>query len=132
MPINIQQAVIPYLAYADAAKAIAFLCDAFGFEERFRYPMPDGTVGHAELVLGPSSLMLATASESFGFASPRDLPLLHAQVYCRVPDVDAHFARARDAGATIVAEPSDQHGSRMYRALDPEGHRWIFAAEEPP
>jgi uncharacterized glyoxalase superfamily protein PhnB len=125
-------AVIPYLAYADAPKAIRFLCDAFGFEERFRYPMPDGTIGHAELALGPCSLMLASAHESFGLSSPEDLPLLHSQIYCRVPDADAHFARARDAGATIVAEPSDDHGSRMYRALDPEGHRWIFATEAPP
>lgn len=125
-------AVIPYLAYADATKAIDFLCRAFGFEERFRYPMPDGSIGHAELALGASRLMLATASESFGLASPRDLPLLHAQIYCRIHDADAHFARARDAGATIVEEPSNQHGARMYRALDPEGHRWIFATEEAP
>jgi PhnB protein len=123
-------AVIPYLAYADATKAIDFLCRAFGFEERFRYPMPDGSIGHAELGLGASRLMLATASESFGLASPRDLPLLHAQIYCRIDDADAHFARARDAGATIVEEPSNQHGARIYRALDPEGHRWIFAAEK--
>jgi uncharacterized glyoxalase superfamily protein PhnB len=122
--------IIPYLAYEDAPKAIDFLCKAFGFEERSRYPMPNGRLGHAELALGDRKLMLASASEAFGFVSPCELRALHAQVYCRVPDPDAHFARARDAGATIVAEPSDEHGSRMYRALDLEGHRWIFARED--
>jgi uncharacterized glyoxalase superfamily protein PhnB len=61
--------------------------------------------------------------------SPRDLPARHGQIYCLVDDVDAHYRRARAAGATIASEPEDQpHGSRIYRALDPEGHRWIFAA----
>jgi uncharacterized glyoxalase superfamily protein PhnB len=124
--------LIPYLAYADAHRAIDFLCRAFGFEERFRYPMPDGRIGHAELVLGGASLMLASVYGTFGFASPRDLPALHGQVYCRVQDVDAHYARARDEGATIVLPPVNDHGARMYRALDLEGHRWIFACEDAP
>jgi uncharacterized glyoxalase superfamily protein PhnB len=120
----------PYLVYADAPKAIDFLCRAFGFKERMRYPMPDGRIGHAELTYEEGVLMLASAWEGFGLASPRDLPALSAQVHCRVDDVAAHFARARDAGATIVAEPSFEHGSAMYRALDLEGHRWIFAEAE--
>ena len=119
----------PYLAYADAVKAIDFLCRAFGFEERMRYPMPDGTIGHAELTYEGGVLMLASASPRFGFVSPRDLPASHAQLHCRVDDVASHFARARDAGATIVAEPSFEHGAHMYRALDLEGHRWIFSEE---
>jgi uncharacterized glyoxalase superfamily protein PhnB len=120
----------PYLAYADAPKAIDFLRRAFGFEERMRYPMPDGSIGHAELTYGDSVLMLASASKGFGFTSPRDLPSVHAQTHCRVDDVAAHCARAREAGATIVAEPVFDHGVHMYRALDLEGHRWIFAEEE--
>jgi uncharacterized glyoxalase superfamily protein PhnB len=116
------------LPYADAAAAIAFLCRAFGFEERFRYEMPDGRVGHAELALGDDVVMVANVWREGGLASPLELPALHAQIYCRVDDVDAHFARARAAGATLVGAPEDQeHGSRSYRALDPEGHRWIFA-----
>ena len=63
-----------------------------------------------------------------GFASPADLPAVPSQIFCYVDDVDAHHERARAAGATIAAEPKDEpHGDRMYRAVDPEGHRWMFA-----
>jgi len=121
------QRIVPYLAYSDASAAIAFLTKAFGFEERARYPMPDGRIGHAEVGYQGDVVMLADFSEPFG-TSPLNLPNVHGQVYCRVDDVDAHFERARAAGATIVAEPAEQHGERLYRAMDPEGHRWIFAA----
>jgi PhnB protein len=122
------QRIVPYLAYADAPAAIDFLCRAFGFVERLRVPMPDGRVGHAELAAGDCTVMLASVYEEMGFASPLALPATHTQVMCWVDDVDAHHERARAAGATIVAEPSDQpYGDRTYRALDPEGHRWIFA-----
>jgi len=120
------QRIIPYLSYADAPAAIGFLCKAFGFEERFRYPMPDGRIGHAELGYQDNVVMLASAYEGFG-ESPLRLPAVHAQVYCFVDDVDAHFARARESGATVVGEPKNEHGTRFYRAVDPEGHRWIFA-----
>jgi PhnB protein len=121
--------IIPYLAYQDAPAAIEFLGKAFGFEEVFRYAMPDGRIGHAELVLeGGPSLYLASVYSEMGFASPKDLAGTHCQIHCQVADVDAHYARAVSAGATIVAEPEDQfYGDRMYRALDPEGHRWMFA-----
>jgi uncharacterized glyoxalase superfamily protein PhnB len=122
-----RQTVFPYLAYADAPAAIDFLREAFGFEERFRHPLPDGRVGHAEVALEGGVLYLASVWREMGFASPRDLDGVHAQVYWVVADVDAHFERARGAGAVIAAEPVEEHGSRMYRALDTEGHRWIFA-----
>jgi len=123
----IEQRIIPYLAYADAPAAIDFLCRAFGFEERFRFPMPDGSIGHAEITYEGRVVMLASAYAELGFASPRDLPGVHAQIYMQVENVDAHYQRAREAGATIAAAPRNQHGQRMYRALDLEGHRWIFA-----
>jgi uncharacterized glyoxalase superfamily protein PhnB len=127
-PPDGQQRIIPYLAYRDAPAALDFLTRAFGFEERFRYPMPDGTIGHAELSYRGSVLMLATAWDAGGMASPRELPAVHGQVFCWVDDVDAHHARARAAGATILGAPQDQpYGDRSYRALDPEGHRWIFS-----
>jgi uncharacterized glyoxalase superfamily protein PhnB len=117
------------LAYADAAAAIEFLTRAFGFEVRFRMDLPDGSVGHAELGLGDGVVMLASEWPAGGVVSPLQLPALHAQVYVRVEDVDAHFARARAEGATIAAEPADQeYGERSYRAIDPEGQRWIFGA----
>ena len=121
------QRIIPYITYADAPAAIEFLCKAFGFEERFRLPMPDGRVGHAELGYRDSVVMLSSVYEEMGLASPRDLPAHHAQIMCYVDDVDAHHARATGAGA-VVTDPEDQpYGDRSYRAVDPEGHRWIFS-----
>ncbi len=125
-----EQRIVPYLAYADAPAAIEFLCGAFGFEERFRFPMPDGSIGHAEIVYEGNVVMLASAGEEgeeMGFRSPKDLSGVHSQVYCRVNDVDAHYERAKTAGATIATAPKDQHGQRAYRAMDAEGHRWIFS-----
>ncbi len=123
-----RQRIVPMLQYADARAAIAFLCDAFGFEERFRMEMPDGGIGHAEVALGDNVVMLADVWAAAGGASPLDLPAWCSQLHCKVDDVDAHFARAREAGATLIGAPEDQeHGSRSYRALDLEGHRWIFA-----
>jgi uncharacterized glyoxalase superfamily protein PhnB len=121
------QRIFPYLGYADAPAAIEFLCRAFGFEEQMRYPMPDGRIGHAQVELEGHVIMLASAYEEMGFISPKTLPGVHAQVYVQVDDVDAHYQRAKAAGATIATEPAEQHGQRMYRAMDPEGHRWIFA-----
>jgi uncharacterized glyoxalase superfamily protein PhnB len=122
------QRIIPYLSYDDAPAAIDFLCRAFGFTERFRYPMDDGRIGHAELECDGNLVFLASAYPSLGFISPRELPGVHCQLHCRVDDVDAHHDRARGAGATIATAPADTpHGDRSYRAVDPEGHRWIFA-----
>jgi PhnB protein len=123
------QRIIPMLSYSDAPAAIEFLCTAFGFTERFRMPMPDGTVGHAELALCDNIVMLATAWTAAGMKSPRDLGGVHGQLHCTVADVDAHYAHAVSAGAIIIGEPQDQpYGERTYRAVDPEGHRWIFAS----
>jgi uncharacterized glyoxalase superfamily protein PhnB len=124
------QRFIPYLVYADAPAAIDFLCRAFGFVERARHRMPDGKIGHAELGLDDQRLMLASVYPGFG-DTPLHLPTVHSFVYCLVDDIDAHFARARDAGATIVGDVEEQHDERAYRALDPEGHRWFFAAAAP-
>ena len=123
------QRVVPYLAYADAPAAITFLCDAFGFEEHYRHPMPDGRLGHAELSLeGEVVLMLASSYPEMGHASPTKLPAIHSQVHCFVDDVDAHHEQAKGVGATISAEPEDQfYGDRVYRAVDLEGHHWMFA-----
>src|SRR5262245_39330074 len=120
------QIATPYLIYRDAPAAIEFLTRAFGFAEKVRYPMEDGRIGHAELVCGDGLVMLASVFDGFG-QSPLDLPDVHGQTYCLVEDVDAHFARARANGATLASEPANRDGTRMYRAIDPEGHRWIFA-----
>jgi uncharacterized glyoxalase superfamily protein PhnB len=123
------QNVTPYLIYRDAPGAIGFLTRAFGFVEKFRFPMDDGRIGHAELTSGDGSVMLASEFDGFG-RSPLDLPDVHGQTYCMVADIDAHFSRARANGATLTSEPASRDGTRMYRAIDPEGHRWIFAQPE--
>ena len=120
------QRLVPYLQYQDAPAAIDFLCRAFGFAERMRYPMPDGRIGHCELVYEGNTLMLASLFEGFG-DTPMHLGNVTCTLYCYVDDVDAHHMRSRDAGATITSEPLDEHGMRRYRASDPEGHRWVFA-----
>lgn len=122
------QRVVPYLMYDDAPAALEFLCRAFGFEERFRMPRPDGAVMHAEVGFQDSVVMLASNVEGSGTASPRSLPARHGLVLCYVDDVDAHHERAVKAGAEIIAELQDQfYGDRSYGARDPEGHHGYFA-----
>jgi len=119
--------ITPMLSYRDADAAITFLCEAFGFTLRYRLEMPDGRVGHAELALGDGLISLASAYPEMGIDSPVDLDTRYSQLKVDVPDVDAHYARALAAGAVVQGEPEDQpYGGRMYRAVDPEGHRWIF------
>jgi uncharacterized glyoxalase superfamily protein PhnB len=133
-------AVIPMLAYEDGAAAIDWLTSAFGFSEQTRFTDDDGTVTHAELETGSGTIMLATPSPDY--VSPKRLRELSAEVrkmaevpyvidgvLVEVDDVDTHFARARDAGATILSEPEDvpDVGVRHYRVEDPEGHRWMFS-----
>src|SRR6476661_7482534 len=123
MPDNIsheRQRIFPMLAYNDAPAAIEFLCSAFGFTERERMNMPDGKVGHAEIVLHGNVVMLATTWKEGGLASPQDIPGVPSQLMCDVDDVDGHYRRAVDAGAIVIAAPEDQpYGMRMYRAMDP-------------
>src|SRR5215467_5455885 len=130
MPENIhpaRQRIFPMLAYNDAPAAIRFLCDAFGFAERERMEMPDGRIGHAEVALNGNIVMLATTWKAGGLASPLDLSGMPSQLMCEVEDVDRHYRQAVDSGAIVIGEPEDQpYGMRMYRALDPEGHRWLF------
>ena len=124
------QSIVPALSYDDAGAMIDFLCEAFGFVERFRLDMPDGSVGHASLVYDGSEVTLATAYPEGGLGGPGRLPHLHASVMVYVDDVDAHHARAAAAGANIAQAPEDQfYGDRTYRAVDPEGGHWWFHQE---
>jgi uncharacterized glyoxalase superfamily protein PhnB len=123
------QRIFPMLAYDDAPAAIDFLHSAFGFEEKFRMQMPDGNIGHAEMTLNGGQVWLATTWKAGGLSSPKDLPAMPCQLFCEVEDVDAHYRQASAAGAVVVAEPENQpYGFRVYRAMDLEGHRWLFAS----
>ncbi len=122
-----EQSLFPMLAYSDAAAAIDFLCAAFGFEEKLRYVADDGRIGHAELECEGSVVMLADDYPEFGISSPREASSYHSQLLLMVSDVFAHYERAKASGAVVVGTPSQDHGSIGYRAMDCEGHRWLFS-----
>jgi PhnB protein len=118
----------PYLAIKNAAEAINFYKKAFGAEEITRMPGPDGkTVMHAELQIGSSRLMLS--EECPGMASsPKTLGGTPVTVHMYVPDVNATFDRAIQAGATAVMPPQDMFwGDRFGKVTDPYGHAWSIA-----
>jgi PhnB protein len=118
--------IAPYLLYEDVAAALGWLSEAFGFEERLRYAGEDGTISHAEMTLEEGVIMMGDPGPDY--RSPKELGALTAQVHVYVDDVDAHYERAKAAGATIVSEPQDQaYGDRRYDAKDLEGQLWSFA-----
>lgn len=120
--------IMPYLHYEDAGAAVEFLSKAFGLSILLSMPGSDGKILHAEMSLGDGVVMLGPASAEQGTRSPRGLPAVNQSLYVYVDDVDAHFQRAREAGAPIVSEPVDMFwGDRMYAARDCEGHHWTFA-----
>jgi uncharacterized glyoxalase superfamily protein PhnB len=126
--------LFPFLRYQDAAAAIDWLERAFGFRRGLVAPGPEGTIAHAELHLGPSVFMLGTAKkDALGLVSPREAGGVTQGIYVHVDDPDAHYRRAKDAGAEILMELTDQdYGSREYLARDPEGHLWSFGTYLPP
>jgi uncharacterized glyoxalase superfamily protein PhnB len=131
MPSNqpaVRPNIFPCLRYEDAPAAIDWLVRAFGFETQMIVPGPDGTIAHAQLKLGPGVIMLGSAREdSLGMKSPRELGGVNQSIYIYLPEVDAHYQRARDAGAEIVMELEDtDYGSRDYTARDLEGNLWHF------
>lgn len=118
--------ITPYLYYRDVGAAMDFLIAAFGFTERIRTRTPDGEIAHAELALGDSVIMLGCPSADY--RSPRDTGHVHHLVHAYVDDVDTHFARAKAAGATVIAEPETKpYGDRNYLVEDVEGQQWGFA-----
>ena len=120
----------PVLSYRDAQAALDWLREAFGFEQLFATPGPDGSVAHAELGLGSGIVMLHTARG--GASLPADRRDEAQSVYVAVADPDAHCERARAAGAEITRELEDTgYGSREYSARDPEGHHWHFGTYRP-
>jgi uncharacterized glyoxalase superfamily protein PhnB len=120
------QTVFPYLLYEDAAAAIDWLVRAFSFTEKLRYAGDDGIVNHAELAIGEGSIMLGAPGGDY--RSPKSSGCAPAQVQVYVDDVDAHYARAKAAGAEIRQGLADTpYGDRRYDAYDPEGHLWMFS-----
>jgi uncharacterized glyoxalase superfamily protein PhnB len=135
-PQNTVSTVIPAMRYRDANAAIEWLCKAFGFEKHLMVPGENGTVAHAQLAFGNGMIMLGSAREDeFGqwVKPPREIGGIGTQsAYVIVEDADAHYARAKAAGAEIVMEVEDQgYGGRLYSCRDPEGHLWSFGTYDP-
>jgi uncharacterized glyoxalase superfamily protein PhnB len=127
--------VTPVLRYRNAARAIEFLVDGFGFSKVMVAAGEDGLIEHAELRLGDGLIMVSSIKpgDIFG-GSPRELGGVTGSLYVAVDDVDAHCERAKAAGAEIVMPPADHDfGSpqRGYSARDREGHVWSFGTYRP-
>jgi PhnB protein len=120
--------VSPHLSVNGAADAISFYKEILGAEERMRMPMPDGKIGHAEIEIGDSVLMIGDEMEGGVDPSPRTVGGSPVALFVYVEDVDDVFRRALEAGANAVREPENQfYGDRIAMFDDPFGHRWNVA-----
>ena len=120
--------VSPYLAVRGAAQAIEFYRAAFGAQERYRLPAPDGkSIGHAELVIGNSIVMLSDEFPEYGKLSPLSTKGTSVTLVLYVPDVDAMFKQAVEAGAKVIQPVENKfYGDRAGCLADPFGHEWML------
>jgi PhnB protein len=117
-----------YLTMENAAEAIDYYKEVFGAKERIRMEAPDGKIGHAELEIGDSLLMLSDAFPGATSRPPTELGGTTAGAFMYVEDVDAVVKRAVESGATITMEIADQFwGDRFGSITDPFGHSWSIA-----
>lgn len=118
----------PYLIVRDAAAASEFYQAMFEGEERIRLPTPDGGIGHCEVQVGDSALLLADEYPDMGYKAPPTLGGTPVTIHAYVDDVDSVTARAEDLGATVLDQPDDRfYGDRSSRVEDPFGHVWIIS-----
>lgn len=118
--IDTMPVIYPGLHYRDAEAAMEWVARAFGFVKRASYPGPSGTIMHAEMSYGPGVIMLGSAKPEKGWVSPQDLPAVNQTIYVVVDDPDAHYARAKAAGAEIVEHLSPR---RRLEVLGRAGRR---------
>lgn len=115
----------PYLHVHDAARAIEFYARAFGAVEKMRLDDPSGRVGHAELDFDGATLMLADEFPDVGITAPTTVGGASCTIHLHVDDADSAVARAVEAGAEVIMEPTDHfYGERTAVIRDPFGHRW--------
>lgn len=123
--------VTPYLIVRGGADAIEFYQKAFGAVELFRFPSPDGKIGHAEIKVGDSPIMLADEYPEMGYHGPQSLGGSPVSLMIYVDDVDAVFNQAVAAGATVKEALQDKfYGDRIGTVVDPFGHRWHLATHK--
>ena len=122
--------VFAYLRVRDAASAIDFYARAFGATEKFRLSEPGGRIGHAEIALGRTTLMLSEEYPESGLPGPASLGGTSFTIHLHVDDADASIRRAVDAGATLVRPAADHfYGERSGTVRDPFGHEWNIGHE---
>jgi uncharacterized glyoxalase superfamily protein PhnB len=117
--------LMPHILYRNVANALAWLTEAFGFSEYYRYVGADGSVNNAQMYLGKAWIMLGSRSPS-DLVAREGRPPQSLVVF--VADVDSHFERARSSGALILAVPTDSaFGERQYEVEDLDCHQWYFS-----
>jgi PhnB protein len=123
--------VTPYLIVRGGSDAIEFYKKAFGATELFRFPAPDGKVGHAEIKIGDSPIMLADEYPQMGYNSPQSIGGSPVSLMIYVDDVDTVFNRAVESGATLKEAVQDKfYGDRIGSVVDPFGHVWHIATHK--
>jgi PhnB protein len=121
----------PYLIIGGAGDAIEFYKKAFGATELFRFSMPGGKIGHAEIKIGDSPIMLADEFAEMGYKGPQSLGGSPVSIMIYVEDVDTVFDQAISAGATVKEAVSDKfYGDRLGTLTDPFGHVWHISTHK--
>ncbi len=123
--------VTPYLTVKGGAAAIDFYKKAFGATEMFRMPQPDGRVGHAEIKIGDSTIMMSDEFPEMDIVSPTTLGNTTAGLLVYVADADKTFNNAVSLGAKVNKPMADQfYGDRSGTVVDPFGHKWTIATHK--
>jgi uncharacterized glyoxalase superfamily protein PhnB len=119
--------VYPYLRVHNTAEAIVFYSRAFGGQELFRLTAPSGHIGHAQIKIGPTILMLADELPERGMRGPLSLGGTSVSIHLHVADVDQAVERAVSEGAVVIMPIKNQFwGERMAAVRDPFGHEWLL------
>ena len=127
IPEGLENRIVPYLMVDGASEAIEFYKNALGATENYRLTMPDGAIGHAEIVVNGAVIYLADAPDSMEgtAANPNKLGGTSVLLHQYVEDVDSAVEQAVSAGATLLRKAEDQfYGDRASLLVDPYGHHW--------
>ena len=122
--------VYAYLRLHDTKAAIDFYARAFGAKELFRLVEPSGRVGHAEVKIGPVTIMLSDEYPEYNIKGPRSIGGTSVSIHIHASDVDRLFEQAVAAGATVVRPLQNQfYGERSGTVRDPFGHEWLLGGQ---
>lgn len=122
---KVRTEIIPYLFYRSVPTALDWLTRCFGLIEEMREATPSGGM-HAQMTLDGQRIMMGQGGKDWRMLSPRETSAATQGIFVYLADVDAHYQRARDAGAEIVQPPQDLPYGRSYTARDLDGHPWFF------